>query len=384
MLEASEERILTTHTGSLPRPADLAELMLEYDNGTDKELPDLWQQVAKATRDVVRRQVELGIDIVSDGEYGKASYAGYVKERLSGFDGEPRRTFGSLRDQVDFPDWVRSTTPRVTFPSNNGAVTLLDRSAVRRDIANLSAALDGLHPAGVFMTAASPGVIETFMPSNYYSSERDYLRALAEAMRDEYQAIVDAGFILQIDCPDLAMSRHSRFADRSDAEFLSTARMHVEVLSEALAGLPAERLRLHMCWGNYEGPHNHDIPLAEVIQIALAAPVGAISIEAANPRHAHEWRVFRDVSLPEGVKLIPGVIDSCTNYVEHPELVAERIVRFAEVVGRDRVIAGTDCGFGTSVGPRHVAPSVAWAKLGSLVEGARLASRQLWPVAVAV
>ncbi|HET6316853.1 MAG TPA: cobalamin-independent methionine synthase II family protein, partial [Chloroflexota bacterium] len=335
-------------------------------------------------REVVRRQVDLGIDIVSDGEYGKASYAGYVKERLTGFDGEPRRTFGNNPENRDFPDWVRSTTPRVTFPSNNGPVTLRERSAVRRDIANLSAALEGLSPTGVFMTAASPGVVDTFMPSSYYVTERDFLRAIADAMRDEYQAIVEAGFILQIDCPDLAMSRHTRFADRSDAEFRDTARMHIETLSQALAGLPRERVRLHMCWGNYEGPHNHDIPLADVIEIAMDAPVGGISIEAANPRHAHEWRVFQDVPLPEGVTLIPGVIDSCTNYVEHPELVAERIVRFAEVVGRERVIASTDCGFGTSVGPRHVAPSVAWAKLGSLVEGARIASRQLWPLAAAV
>ena len=384
MLDASQQRILTTHTGSLPRPPDLAERMLEYSNGTEKDPPGLWEQVASATRDVVKRQVDLGLDIVSDGEFGKASYAGYVKERLTGFDGEPRRTFGGMREQAEFPDWVRSSTPRVTFPSNNGPVSLRDRSAVRRDIANLSAALQGLKPAGVFMTAASPGVVDTFMPSTYYASEQDFLRALGTAMRDEYQAIVEAGFILQIDCPDLAMSRHTRFVDRSDAEFRDVARMHVAVLSEALAGLPRERVRLHMCWGNYEGPHNHDIPLAEILDIALQAPVGGISIEAANPRHAHEWQLFRDVELPEGVQLIPGVIDSCTNYIEHPELVAERIVRFAEVVGRERVIAGTDCGFGTSVGPRHVAPSIAWAKLQSLVEGARIASRQLWPVAAAV
>jgi 5-methyltetrahydropteroyltriglutamate--homocysteine methyltransferase len=373
----TEQRILTTHTGSLPRPPALAERMLEYSNGTDKDPPGLWDQVAAATRDVVRRQVELGIDIVSDGEYGKASYAGYVKERLTGFEGEPRMPAATSLERDEFPDWVRSTPPRVSYPGNNGPVRTRDLSGVERDIANLHAAVEGLSPAGVFMTAASPGVVDTFMPSTFYPDDAAYLRDLAQAMRSEYQAIVAAGFILQVDCPDLAMSRHTRFANLSAAEFRSKAAMHVETLNEALAGLPPERVRLHMCWGNYEGPHNHDIPLADVIDIALQAQVGAISIEAANPRHAHEWKLFRTVGLPRGVTLIPGVIDSCTNYVEHPELVAERIVRFAEVVGPENVIASTDCGFGTSVGPRHVAPSVAWAKLGSLVEGARLASSAL-------
>jgi 5-methyltetrahydropteroyltriglutamate--homocysteine methyltransferase len=373
----SEQRILTTHTGSLPRPPALAERMLEYSNGTDKNPPGLWDEVAAATREVVRRQVDLGIDIVSDGEYGKASYAGYVKERLTGFEGEVRGPATMRLEREEFPDWVRSTPPRVTYPTNNGPVRAADSSGVQRDIANLKAALSGLQPAGVFMTAASPGVVDTFMPSTYYPNDTAYLRDVARAMRDEYRAIVDAGFILQVDCPDLAMSRHTRFADLSQAEFRAKGSMHIEVLNEALAGLPPDRVRLHMCWGNYEGPHNHDIPLADVIDIALQATVGAISIEAANPRHAHEWKLFRSVSLPAGMKLIPGVIDSCTNYVEHPDLVAERLMRFAEVVGPSNVIAGTDCGFGTSVGPRHVAPSIAWAKLGSLVEGARSASSAL-------
>ncbi len=369
--------ILTTHTGSLPRPPELAERMLEYSNGLVKDLPGLWDEVARATRDVVRRQVDLGIDIVSDGEYGKASYAGYVKERLTGFEGEPRNLLRNMRDHAEFPDWVRSTPPRVVYPSNNGPVLLRDTSGVQRDVDNLKAALTGLEPNAVFMTAASPGVVDTFMPSTYYPTEEAYLRAVGDAMRAEYRAIVDSGFILQVDCPDLAMSRHSRFADLSDEQFRATAQMHIDVLNEALAGLPRERVRLHMCWGNYEGPHNHDIPLLDILDIALQANVGAISIEAANPRHAHEWKVFREVQLPPGVKLIPGVIDSCTNYIEHPDLVAERLLRFAEVVGPEKVIAGTDCGFGTSVGPRHVAPSIAWAKLGSLVEGARIASASL-------
>jgi 5-methyltetrahydropteroyltriglutamate--homocysteine methyltransferase len=381
---ASEDRILTTHTGSLPRPPELAERMLEYSNGTEKNLPGLWEQVAEATGEVVRRQAELGLDIISDGEYGKASYAGYVKERLTGFEGESRGRMGPIPEVQEFPDWVRSTPPRVTFPTNNGPVSLRDASAVQRDIANLKAAVQAVEVADVFMTAASPGVVDTFMPSTYYASEDEYLKAVADAMRDEYRAIVEAGFVLQIDCPDLAMSRHTRFSDRTFEQFKETARMHIAVLNAALDGLPRERLRLHTCWGNYEGPHNHDVELQDMLDVLLEARVGAISIEAANPRHAHEWKVFERVTLPEGVKLVPGVIDSCTNYVEHPELVAERLVKFASVVGRENVIASTDCGFGTSVGPRHVAPSIAWAKLGSLVEGARIASRELWGTLAAV
>ncbi len=224
------------------------------------------------------------------------------------------------------------------------------------------------------MSAASPGVIETFMPTTYYDSDRAYLDALGSAMADEYRAIVEAGYILQIDCPDLAMSRTSRFSHLTDDEFRELARMHVEVLNQVIEGLPRSRVRLHLCWGNYEGPHNHDIPLREILDVVLEANVGAISFEAANPRHEHEWKVFGGRSLASDLVLIPGVIDTCTNYIEHPELVAQRIQRYADMVGADRVIAGTDCGFGTSVGPRHVAPSIAWAKLGSLVEGARLAS----------
>jgi 5-methyltetrahydropteroyltriglutamate--homocysteine methyltransferase len=245
---------------------------------------------------------------------------------------------------------------------------------VRRDIANLRTAVDGVSRADVFMTAASPGVIDTFMPTTYYASDEEYLSAIGAAMRDEYRAIVDAGFVLQVDCPDLAMSRTLRFAALSDSEFLDVARMHVRVLNAAIAGLPRERVRLHLCWGNFAGPHIHDIPLSSILGIALEANVGALSFEAANPRHAHEWKVFRDVDLPPDLVLIPGVIDSCTTYVEHPDLVAERLGHFVDIVGEDRVIASTDCGFGTSVGPRDVPPSIAWAKLSAMVEGARRAS----------
>lgn len=363
--------ILTTHTGSLPRPTDLSDMMLQYDAG---ELPDvnvLRGRVASATAEVVKRQAEIGIDILNDGEYGKVSYSGYVKERLSGFEGEPRR-----RDLADaeFPDWVRPYRPQVRYPTNNGAVELRDPGAVKRDIANLRTALEGVPRKDVFMSAASPGVIDTFMQTTYYASDDEYLTALGQAMRDEYRAIVEAGFVLQLDCPDLAMSRNMRFSSLSDQAFLDVARMHVRVVNAAIAGLPKDRVRLHLCWGNFAGPHIHDVPLSAVLPIALEANVGALSFEAANPRHAHEWKVFRSVDVPDDLVLIPGVIDSCTTYVEHPELVAERLGHFVEVVGEERVIASTDCGFGTSVGPRDVPPSIAWAKLQAMVEGAKLAS----------
>jgi 5-methyltetrahydropteroyltriglutamate--homocysteine methyltransferase len=366
--------ILTTHTGSLPRPQDLADLMLQYDAGEFMDVDVLRGRIASATTEVVRRQADIGIDVLNDGEYGKISYSGYVKERLSGFEGEPTRR--DLSD-AEFPDWVRPFRPQVRYPTNNGPVTLRDPAAVRRDIDNLRTALQGVPRTDVFMSAASPGVIDTFMSTTFYPSDDEYLEAIGAAMRDEYRAIVDAGFVLQLDCPDLAMSRIMKFKALSDSEFLDVARMHVRVLNAALQGLPRERLRLHLCWGNYAGPHTHDIPLELILTVALSANVGALSFEAANPRHAHEWQVFRNVDLPADLVLIPGVIDSCTTYVEHPDLVAERLGHFVDIVGEERVMASTDCGFGTSVGPRDVPPSVAWAKLTAMVEGAHRASRSL-------
>jgi 5-methyltetrahydropteroyltriglutamate--homocysteine methyltransferase len=365
-------RILTTHTGSLPRPPALAEQMLRLDRREAVEDGELRASIASATAEVVKRQVDIGLDIVSDGEFSKVSYATYVKERLTGFDGAPRSPLIGTRDREEFPDFDRSGPAPIQFPTNSGPVTLRDPEAVRRDVAALTAALEGLAPHSAFMTAASPGVIDTFMPTTYYPNDRAYLTALADAMRDEYRTIVEAGFTLQVDCPDVAMSRTLRFANLSDAEFVDVARLHVEVLADVLRDLPREKLRLHLCWGNYEGPHNHDIPLAAILDVVLQAPVGAISFEAANPRHAHEWEVFSNVSLPPDCVLIPGVIDTCTNYIEHPRLVAQRLERFAHIVGPDRVIASTDCGFGTAIGMRRVAPSIAWAKLEALIEGAHL------------
>jgi 5-methyltetrahydropteroyltriglutamate--homocysteine methyltransferase len=359
--------ILTTHTGSLPRPPDLNDMMLQHDAGTLPDGATLRKRIASATAEVVKRQADMGIDVINDGEYGKVSYTGYVKERLTGFLGEPRqRSF----EDPEFPDWVRPTRPPVRYPTNNGPVELRDPSFARRDIANLQSAVAAVPHHAVFMSAASPGVVDTFMPTTYYATEEEYVGAIGAAMRDEYRAIVAAGFILQVDCPDLAMSRTLRFAHLSLDDFRKVAAMHVRVLNDALEGLPRERLRLHLCWGNFAGPHVHDVPLEAILDIALQARVGGLSFEAANPRHAHEWKVFKTVALPDDLVLIPGVIDSCTNYVEHPELVAERLGHFVDIVGPERVIASTDCGFGTSIGARDVPPSIAWAKLQAMVDGA--------------
>lgn len=377
-MSANAGRILTTHTGSLPRPEDLKAMMLAKDRGERVDEAALQDRIVSATHEVVRRQAEIGVDIVSDGEFSKTSYTAYVKDRLTGFEGEPQQASSVNVERQEFPDYHRDPGNQVFTPSNNGPVTLRDGSAVRRDIATLKAALEGVSQVDAFMTAPSPGQIARFMPSSYYKSDEDYLRALADAMRDEYQAIVDAGFILQLDCPDLASGRFNQFAHLSTPQFLEIAAQHVDMVNYAIRDLPRERMRLHICWGNYNGPHNHDLELSEIADILLRANVGAFLFEAANPRHEHEWKVWKDHPLPNGVSIVPGVIDSCTNYVEHPELVAERLTRFANIVGKERVLAGTDCGFGTSLGPRPVAPSVAWTKLQAMTEGARIASKELF------
>jgi len=370
-------RILTTHTGSLPRPDDLAGMMLAFDRGELKDVQRLRERVAEATAEVVRKQAETGLDIVSDGEYGKTSYTAYVKERLTGFEGETLRQFRNDRERQEFPDFTRESSSHVKMPSNNGPVSLKDPEAVRRDVANLKAALAGVQVQDAFMTAAPPGQIARFMPSTYYKDEEEYLYALADAMRDEYETIVGAGFILQLDCPDLASGR-SALSHLTIEQFRDVDRLHVKALNYAVRDLPRDRLRLHICWGNYQGPHNDDVPIQDILDVVLEANVGAFLFEAANPRHAHEWKVFEKIKLPAGKKIVPGVLDSCTNYIEHPELVQERLVRYAELVGRENVLAGVDCGFGTSVGLNRVAPTIAWAKLRSMVEGAQLASQELW------
>lgn len=377
------QRILTTHTGSLPRPPALVELMFAKEDGQPVDETTLSATVGAAVDQVVRRQHDLGIDLVSDGEMSKISYATYVVERLTGFAGQSKRP--QLSDILEYPDVARAyfSDPGVerlnrNRPSCNGPVAPVGDRYVRADIDNFTAALKTASSTQGFVTAASPGLISMFLGNTYYQTEEDFLRATAEAMRPEYEAIVDAGLILQLDCPDLAMARHREFADRSIEEFRDYVRLHVEVLNAAVANIAPERMRMHLCWGNYPGPHHLDVPLAEIIDLVLEARPAGLLFEAANPRHEHEWATFEDVELPPGKVLIPGVVGVMTNYIDHPQLIAQRILRFAEVVGSpDRVIAGTDCGLGTFVGLSLVPPEIAWAKLGSLVEGARMASAML-------
>jgi 5-methyltetrahydropteroyltriglutamate--homocysteine methyltransferase len=384
-MKRSNDRILTTHTGSLPRPADLLRLLRQKEDGESLDTSAFAAQVKAAVIETVRREVDTGIDIVNDGEMSKPSYATYVKDRLNGFDGSERSAAIRGADFLDFPDYARASSggmgpARVHMkrPACTGPISYRDQDAVHTDIENLKAALGGLKPAETFISAASPGVVTFFLSNKHYPSHEAYLRAIAEAMRTEYRAICAAGFVLQVDCPDLAMSRHVHYKDLSLAEFRKTIELHIEALNHALADLPEDRVRIHLCWGNYEGPHNHDVPLRDIIDIVFKARAQGISYEASNPRHEHEWAVFKDVKLPEGRILLPGVIDSVTNFVEHPELVAQRICNLARVVGRENVIAGTDCGFGTIAGSSAVDGEVAWAKMKSMAEGARLATKELW------
>jgi 5-methyltetrahydropteroyltriglutamate--homocysteine methyltransferase len=378
-MKRSTDRILTTHTGSLPRPWDLTTQLEELDAGTVADLAVLQTRVRRAVGDIVRQQVDAGIDIVNDGEQGKVGYSTYVRHRLTGFDGQS--TVASRADWADFPEAAARSERRTTIsrPACNGPIEWKDRSAVQTDITNFKAALEGVRPAEAFMTAASPGVIAHFLRNEHYPSREAYLARLVDVMKEEYDAIHRAGFVLQIDCPDLAMSRHLAFHELSNAQFLKIAQGNVEALNHALRDIPPDRMRLHLCWGNYEGPHHRDIPLREILPIALRARPQALSFEGANPRHEHEWTVFREVKLPDDRLIIPGVLDSTTNFIEHPELVAQRLVRYAEVVGRERVIAGTDCGFATFArSVLQVEPEIAWAKFKAMAEGARIASAQLW------
>ena len=384
LLKTSKDRILTTHVGSLPRSESVVAALEGRENGVIVEAREFDTTIRQAVTDVVRHQVDIGIDIVSDGESSKISYATYVKDRLTGFAEEgPTESAKPHLDLQAFP------TLRQKMAALNGArrfkrvacigpVAMRSLNLLRKDLDNLRSADEASAPVESFVNAASPGVIASFLPNQYYPSHEAYIGAVANAMRQEYQAIVGAGFLLQIDCPDLAMSRHTAFQNLSETEFLQRAEFHVDVLNRTLAGIPSDRVRIHVCWGNYEGPHTHDIDLSKIIRIVLGVNAQALSIEAANPRHEHEWTLWRDVKLPDDKILLPGVIDTSTNYVEHPQLVAQRIWRFAEIVGHERVIASTDCGFGTSAGYGKIDPQVAYLKLASLVEGAALASRKLW------
>ena len=386
-MKTSKDRILTTHTGSLPRPKALTELILARETGGAVDAASFEAETAKAVDEVVGRQVAAGIDIVSDGEMSKPSYTTYIRHRVSGIAPDPRaaqkgRDIMVGRDMLEHPDFAqqRGNFSDVPFPGCVGELRYKDRAPLERDLAHLKAAADRWHPTEVFMTAPSPGILTRFIINLHYPSEDAYLAALAEVMQTEYRAIVEAGFLLQIDAPDLASARNNQYRHLSDDEFRSRiAERNIAMLNAATAGLPPDRMRLHICWGNYEGPHTHDLPLTRIIDIAFKATPQAISIEAANPRHDHEWEDMQAVKVPEDKILIPGVIDSTNNFVEHPRLVAQRLLRYAQFLDRERLIAGIDCGFGTAVrrAPK-VTDSIVWAKLRALHEGAELASKRLW------
>jgi len=374
-------RILTTHVGSLPRSAAVTEMLFQRELGQSYSQAAFDVVMAQAVDEVVARQVRAGIDLVSDGETSKIGYATYIKDRMTGFEGDnPRQVALDLKDYPQFRERMGIFAGKQTFKrcSCVGPVSFVGSRDLAADIDNLRKAVANHHPTGAFMNAASPGVVAAFQPNRYYPSMELYLEAVAEAMRSEYEAIVAAGFILQVDCPDLAMARHTGFQDLTEAEFLAQAHLQVEALNHALRNVPAAAARIHLCWGNYEGPHDHDIDLEKVLPIVLRAKPAGIQFESSNPRHAHEWVIWKSTPIPQDKVLIPGLLTSTSNYVEHPEWVAQRIEQFAAMVGRDRVIAGTDCGFGTFAGIGKMDAEISYKKLSVLSAGARLATHRLW------
>ena len=377
----SNNRFLTTHTGSLPRPDDLVSIMYAKEEGQNIDQAELGERIHAAVAEMVAKQRRAGIDIINDGEVSKPSYATYVKDRLSGFGGTGNTLV--YQDLVEFPNLAKRVfgdpgRSRRKTPACNGPIRVSDGGAVRIDVENLRSALGTNQVQRAFISAASPGVVSLFFRNDYYSSQDAYLEAIADALRPEYEAIVAGGFEVQIDCPDLAMGRHIQYANLELSEFRKRAGAHVEALNQALANIPPERARIHICWGNYEGPHHRDVPLGDIIDIIFSARPSFVSFEAANPRHAHEWALFETVKLPAGKILIPGVIESKSNFIEHPELIANRISNYAKLVGRENVIAGSDCGYGTWVGQAAVDADVVWAKLAALTEGARIATNRFW------
>jgi 5-methyltetrahydropteroyltriglutamate--homocysteine methyltransferase len=385
-MKTSKDRILTTHTGSLPRPKPLFDLIVGREKGEKIDSEAFEAETAKAVDEIVAQQVSAGIDIVSDGEMSKPSYATYIRHRVDGIAPDLRaaekgRDIMIGRDLLAHPDFAnrRRNFSDSPFPGCVGPLRYKDRSALNRDLSHLKIAAGKSKPADVFMTAPSPGILTRFIINLHYPTEDAYVEALADMMKTEYRAIVEAGYVLQIDCPDLGSCRNNQYRDLTDEQFRKIAARNVDALNGATEGLPADKMRLHICWGNYEGPHTHDLPLLKIIDIAFKARPQAISIEAANPRHDHEWEDLKEADIPDDKILIPGVIDSTTNFVEHPRLVAQRIGRYTDIVGRERVIAGVDCGFGTAVrSDPIVADSIVWAKLRALSEGAQMASKKLW------
>ena len=380
------DRILTTHVGSLPRSGAVTDLVFAAERGEAIDAARFDVVIGAAVDDAVAAQVAAGIDLVSDGEMSKISYATYIKDRITGFDGDSPRT--PPADLEDFPTFLERQskgggTPTYRRPKCVGPVAPKTLAPLEDDLKHMAAALAKHRPAGGFMNAASPGVIALFQPNEHYPTQDAYLEALAEAMRPEYEAIVAAGLILQLDSPDLGLGRHMMYKDRSDADYLTLIGQHVAVLNYALRNVPADRVRMHVCWGNYEGPHTHDVEMGVILPTLMTAKPAGLLFETSNPRHQHDWNYFVEMIdlIPDDKVLIPGVIDSTTNFVEHPRVVCERIERFAQIVGRDRVIGGTDCGFSTFAGFGAVDPDIVYAKLGALVEGAALASARLWGAA---
>jgi 5-methyltetrahydropteroyltriglutamate--homocysteine methyltransferase len=383
-MKMSTDRILTTHTGSLPRPPDVLEMVQAQMRGEAVDQAAFMSRVTSAVAEIVQQQVDAGIDIVSDGELSKPSFNTYIKDRLEGFGGDDSEGRGGLAfaDWEDFPDWAatsgRRNTAYTTRPVCMAPLGWKDFEPVKEDVANLKSAASRAHPTETFMTSASIGTVGYTYANRHYPTEEAYYFALADVLKEEYKAIVDAGFVLQVDAPDAAMGRHQKYRAVSLEDFRKALAMSIEALNHALEGIPEEQVRYHICWGNYEGPHTRDVGLQEIVDIVLKVNAQAFSIEASNPRHAHEWQVWQNVKLPDGKVLIPGVIDSTTNFVEHPEVVAQRIEQYARLVGCEKVIAGTDCGFGTGVTSMNVHTPVVWAKLRALSEGAERASKVLW------
>ena len=385
-------RILTTHVGSLPRPEHVVTQLFAQDSGLNYDEAVFDTTMATEVANVVAKQAASRVDVVSDGEMSKISYATYIRHRLTGFElGEMPRAVPL--DLDDFPEFKErlvklGATPKYHRPICTGPIAVKDLSGLHKDIANLKAAVETASTQATplvraFMNSASPGVIAVFQPNKYYASNEQYLQALAEAMATEYEAIVAAGLDLQIDAPDLAMGRHIKFRDVDDAEFLRNAHLQVEALNHALRNVPPERIRMHVCWGNYEGPHHRDIGLEKILDVVLKAKPATVLFEGANPRHAHEWEVWdaagKAGKIPDDKILAPGVLDSVNNFIEHPRLVAQRLLTYANIVGRDRVMAATDCGFGTFAGFGAIHPPICFAKLASMAEGAEMASKELWP-----
>ena len=380
-MKLSTDRILTTHVGSLPRPQAVVDMLFRREQEEAYDRAEFDRIMADAVSETVRKQVETGIDIVSDGETSKIGYATYIKDRLTGFDGDnPRQSALDLQDYPDFRARMAVFAGQQTFKRRScvGPIKFVGHVDLEKDIANLKSAVRKHGARQGFMNAASPGVVSAFQPNKYYPTHAAYVEAIAEAMQPEYEAIVNAGLVLQLDCPDLAMARHTGFQDLTESEFLKRAEHQVEVLNHALRRIPAHSLRMHVCWGNYEGPHDYDIALEKILSIILKAKPVGIQFEASNPRHAHEWIVWKNAHIPDDKILIPGLLTSTSNYVEHTELVAQRTCQFAEFVGRERIIAGTDCGFGTFAGIGKMDAEISFKKLKALVEGADLASKRLW------